>query len=258
MTREWIEFKSAGEDDKTEKIEKLNDAIKKFKVQKVLRKAIEHDAFFGRSHIYIEACDPDDRDELQSSIGDGRNAISKLKIKLSGLKALRNIEPVWCYPTRYNSNDPLKYDWYKPITWFVMGKEVHHTRLLTLVTREIPDLLKPAYSFGGLSMSQMVKPYVDNWLRTRQSVADLIHSFSVFVLSTDLATTLQMDGEELFKRLDLFTNLRDNRGVMALNKETEEFNNVSAPLGTLDQLQAQTQEHIAAIARIPLVKLLGI
>src|SRR6266567_8059011 len=45
---------------------------------------------------------------------------------------------------------------------------------------------------------------------------------------------------------------------MALNKETEEFENVSASLGTLDQLQAQTQEHMAAIARIPLVKLLGI
>src|SRR6266567_3166637 len=45
---------------------------------------------------------------------------------------------------------------------------------------------------------------------------------------------------------------------MALNKETEEFENVSASLGTLDQLQAQTQEHMASVSRIPLVKLLGI
>ncbi|WP_198327721.1 hypothetical protein [Mesorhizobium sp. WSM1497] len=34
--------------------------------------------------------------------------------------------------------------------------------------------MKPTYSFGGLSLSQMVKPYVDNWLETRQSVNDII------------------------------------------------------------------------------------
>jgi len=45
---------------------------------------------------------------------------------------------------------------------------------------------------------------------------------------------------------------------MLLNKETEEFFNVSTPLGTLDTLQAQTQEHMSAVCGIPLVKLLGI
>ena len=45
---------------------------------------------------------------------------------------------------------------------------------------------------------------------------------------------------------------------MALNRDTEEFNNVSAPLGSLPDLQAQTQEHMAAIARIPLVKFTGL
>jgi hypothetical protein len=37
----------------------------------------------------------------------------------------------------------------------------------------------------------MAKPYVDIWLTTRQSVADLIHSFSVMVLMTDLSTLMQ-------------------------------------------------------------------
>ncbi|WP_163360700.1 anti-CBASS protein Acb1 family protein, partial [Klebsiella aerogenes] len=74
----------------------------------------------------------------------------------------------------YNTTNPLAADWYKPALWYVQGRPVHATRLLTFVGREVPDLLKPAYSFGGLSMSQMAKPYVDNWLRTRASVADLI------------------------------------------------------------------------------------
>lgn len=108
-------------------------------------------------------------------------------------------------------------------------------------------------------MSQMIKPDVDNWLRTRQSVSDLIRAFSIFVLKTDLGVTMQMGGDQLFKRVDLFNLLRDNNDLMVLNSKTEEeFDNVSAPLGTLDHLQAQSQEHIAAKAGIPLIKLLKI
>jgi len=42
------------------------------------------------------------------------------------------------------------------------------------------------------------------------------------------------------------------------NDPAEEFFNVSTPLGTLDHLQAQAQEHIASAASMPLVKYLGI
>src|SRR6202043_2202891 len=125
------------------------------------------------------------------------------------LEGFRVIEPVWCYPTNYNSNNPLRDDWYRPDMWYVLGVQTHRSRLLRFVSREVPDILKPAYSFGGLSLSQMGKPYVDNWLRTRQSVADLIHAFSVFVLHSSLSTSLQDGGEEFFKRLEMFMNLRD-------------------------------------------------
>jgi Anti-CBASS protein Acb1-like len=74
----------------------------------------------------------------------------------------------------YNSNDPLKDDWYRPNTWYIQSKAIHSSRLITLIGREVPDLLKPTYSFGGLSLSQMAKPYVDNWLKTRQRRDNLV------------------------------------------------------------------------------------
>jgi hypothetical protein len=111
---------------------------------------------------------------------------------------------------------------------------VHSTRLLTFIGREVPDLLKSVDSFGGLSMSQMAKPYVDNWLRVRQSVSDLISTFSTSGIKTDLATMLGAGGEQLFKRLVLFNSNRDNQGVLVLDKDTEEYFNVSTPLGTPD------------------------
>lgn len=256
MTREWIEFKSTGEDDKSKRIKELTDEMTRLRVRAVVRKAIEGDGFFGRGHIYIDTAAEDN--ELKTSLGNGRNFISRGKVGKKGLKALRAVEATWCYPTRYDSVDPLKADWYAPRNWFVMGKEVHYTRLLTLVGREVPDMLKPVYSFGGLSISQMIKTYVDNWLRTRQSVSDFIHSFSVMVLKTDLQAQLSAGGQQLIERVDLFNQTRDNRGLMLLDKEHEEFGNVSASLATLDALQAQSQEQMASVARIPIVKLLGI
>lgn len=264
MTRKWITIKSTGKDQrqKKEQIDQLIKRMDALDVRGVARKAIENDGFFGRSHIYIDTGSTDDQDELVQPIGDGGNDDGSSNLKFTGkknfLKAFKCIEPVWCYPARYDAMDPLKPDWYNPQTWLVQGKELHVSRLLTLVGREVPDLLKPAYNFGGMSLSQLAKPYVDNWLRTRQSVADLIWTFSVMVLKTDLTTLLGADGQELMKRAALFSNLRTNQGLMMINKDSEDFSNVSAPLSGMEALQAQSQEHMCSVTGTPVVKLLGI
>ena len=257
MTRKWIKIKSKGDEDKSERIEKIEEALRRLNVKDAFRRVAEQDGFYGRGHLYLDFGN-DDPVELTTPVGDGWNDSSTEKVAKGALKRIRPIEAIWCYPSGYNTSNPLAPDWYKPQAWFVQGRQVHASRLLTFIGREVPDILKPAYSFGGLSLSQMAKPYVDNWLRTRQSVADLIYSFSVSGIKTNLADALSVgQGEDFFKRLDLFTNLRSNRGTMALDKD-EEFFNVSTPLGTLDALQAQTQEHMAAVSGIPIVKLLGI
>lgn len=261
MTRKWIKLISTGTEDKTDKIKKLEEALKRLKVQDLFRRAAEQDGFFGRSQIYIDLGDETNEAELKTPL-----IVDAAKIAKGGLKAFRVIEPIWSYPAYYNSTDPLHPAYFKPTSWFIMAREVHSSRLLTFVGREMPDLLKPAYSFGGLSLSQMALPYVDNWLRTRQSVSNLIHSFSVMVLKTNLLATLAGlnspnsggGADEVNRRVALFNNYRDNSGTFVLDMDTEDFANVSAPLGSLDKLQAQSQEQMASVAAIPLVKLLGI
>lgn len=260
MTHRWIKIKAGGDDSKADKIGKIESEFKRLNVQQAFKRIAEQDGFFGRAHLYLDFGTSDDREELTKPIGDGRNEMSRSKVARGSLKALRPIEAVWCYPTNYNANDPLKPNWYRPDAWFVMGKELHASRLLTFVGREVADLLKPAYSFGGLSMSQIAKPYVENWIRTRQSVADILSAFSVMVLKTRLADQLNTGGagSDIFARAELFNNLRDNRGLFIIDKDSEDFSNVSAPLSGLDALQAQTQEHMAAVSGIPIVILLGI
>lgn len=265
MTRKWIELQSVGDTvpiiakQRAEKIEKLTTAIDRYRVRDVFREAAEQDGFFGRSHIFLDIKGSvADKDELKTPIGNGSDKISTRKVREGSLQGIRTVEAAWAYPSGYDSNDPLKLGWYKSSSWYVMGTDVHASRLLTFIGREVPDMLKPSYAFGGLSLTQMAKPYVDNWLQTRQSVADIIKAFSVFVLKTNMQAYLQMGGTQLDQRVDLFNYGRDNRGLMMVDKDTEDFMNVAAPITGLSDLQAQTQEHIAAVVGIPLVFLLGI
>jgi phage-related protein (TIGR01555 family) len=250
MTRKWIKFSATGEGDKSDKITKLEAAFKKYKVQDKFRRMAELDGFFGRAHLYIDI----GRDDLKTLM-----PVDKRKIRPGKLEALRVVEPIWTYPNAYNSTNPLAPDFYRPREWYVMGERIHRSRMLTFVGREVPDVLKPAYAFGGLSTSQMMKVTVDNWLRTRTSVSDITHNFSKTVLATNLSTILQGGvADSLIYRAQLFNQTRDNRGLMMVDKDTEELTDVSSPLGTLDKLQAQAQEQMASIAQIPLVVLLGV
>ena len=254
MTRRWFRIQAKGKDDKSDKISALEACIKHHKLKEKFTVLALMDGFFGRAHLYLDMGDGDDRVQMKLPL-----PVDPRMVKRDGLKGIRVVEPMWCYPNMYNANDPLKENFYLPQTWWVMGKEVHRTRLMPFIGREMPDMMKPAYSFGGLSLSQMAKPYVDNWLRTRQSVSDLIHSFSTPVLMTNMGSVMNAGAAQQLKmRAALFNFFRDNSNLMALDKTTEDFKNVSAPLGSLDHLQAQSQEHMASAVGIPLVVLLGI
>lgn len=260
MTRRWGEVVCTGDDDKSDRVEKITAALEKHDVKDLFRRAAEMDGFFGRGQIYIDVKTPkgttasNDPDELQSPL-----ILAKAKIARGSLVGFRAIEPVWTYPGQYNADNPLSPDYYRPSVWFVMGKTVHASRLLSFVSREVPDLLKASYNFGGLSMTQLAEAYVDNWLRTRDSVSDMLHSFSTSGIKTNMSTILSGENDSgPMDRAKLFTQVRDNQNVFLLDNNEEEFFQFNVPLSGLDALQAQSQEQMASVASIPLVKLLGI
>lgn len=256
MTREWVKFTGASED----KLKELEQAFKDFNLQACFREMATYDGFFGRGQLYIhvKGQDSDQRRKLPLVVDDKGATVGK-----GQLIGFKPIEPIWTTPYSYNSIDPTRPDFYKPDWWYILGKQTHSSRLLTFVSRPLPDILKPSYNFGGMSLSQLVEPYVIRWLKTVDSVNRLISNFSVSGIATDMQATLE-DGDNggpggsIFKRVALFNQLRDNRGMMLLDKDSEEFFQYNVPLSGLSDLQAQAQEHMAAPTHIPLVKLTGI
>lgn len=249
-TRKWI--KLSGDKEKAKKIEAEFDRLD---LRQVIENAIRKERGFGRIQLFLDFGDFNKPEELSS-----RLVVAEGKINPDRpLDRIAIVEPMWSYPGVYDAQNPLAPNFYKPETWYVSGRIVHASRLLTMVGHEMPNMLKPVYAFGGVSLTQMCKPYVDNWLRARQSVSDLLHSFSIMVLKTDMNQVLQGGpADTLFKRVDFHIRTRDNRGLQVIDKNSEDFTNVSAPISGIDHLQAQALEQISSISGIPLVILLGI
>jgi phage-related protein (TIGR01555 family) len=262
-TRKWIELKSTATDkDLSDKIAKLYEEMERLNLRDVFRTAVEHDGFFGRGQIYIniDDCQPEKRNLPL--------VISDKTIKKGSLKGFKNIEPIWTTPQNYDTTDPTAEDFYKPRAWWVLGTATHSDRLLTIVSREVPDMLKAAYNFGGLSLIQIMQPYVERWWRTVEAVANLVNNYSTSGIKTDMGSILQSGyasdetaasaAGTLLNRIKMFVETRDNRGMMILDKGEEEFFQFNVPLSGLDALLGKAQEQMCMPCHIPLVKYTGI
>lgn len=248
MTRRWGKLTNKGDDDLDEQLAELTEDIEVFKLRDHFRKCALFTEEFGRSHLGINIKDQDD---------DITRQLPLTEIKKDTLLGFQPIEPYWMTPYSWNATHPRRPDFYKPQSWYELGKKTHFTRYCTFIFREVPDLLKPAYDFSGISMTQLMMPYVTRWLRSAKNINDLINIFSIVTLATDLQALLK-DPAKFVARLQAFTQGRDNRGVMAINKDTEELAINDASLASLDKLQAQSQEHMATPGRLPLIKFFGI
>lgn len=258
MTRKWIKVKAMEGGDYAEKVKAIEAELRRLDVRAMFRQALEHDDYFGRGTLYVEVKTPKGSN---ASRVDGECAtelfLDPRKIPRDSIVSLRVIEPRWLFPGPYNTDSPLKGNFYQPQLWYCQGDEVHDSRLLTFISRPVPDILKPVYNFGGLSLTQLAHDYVANWQQTRNYVNKMLKSFSTTTLKTNMSKTLagKVD-RDITQRLNVWAMMRDNNGIFAIDKNSEELEQINTPLAGLKDLKEQALEELCVVARQPRVKLL--
>lgn len=254
MTREWgfVKYNGDGENESSDKIQQITDELERLDVRNLMRRHIENEGIFGMSHLIIKIKGQDDKTDLP---------LVYENIPKDSLEGFILIEPIHTSPSAFNAHNPLEFDFYKVNNWFVQGVNIHQDRLLTLVTRPVPDLLKPAYNFGGLSWLQIMRPYVERFQRDTDSISDLISKFSLTALKTNMETILQggEDGaSQLVMRAQMMGQFRDNLNMLLMDMTGEDLVQINTPLTGLVDLWAKSQELMAMPSHTPLVKLTGI
>lgn len=257
MARNWIKFVKSGEDDPdaSEKLKKIEKAFKDLCIQDTFRLAASTAGYQGGAMLYIDTgADPMQRmdvltiDKASAEFGQGRS----LRITL--------IDPINVFPGPYNSSDPLRPDFYVPEYWYVLGKQVHSSRLIPMVFNRPPMLLLPSYNFLGIPNAQILYDYVLHFQRNRVSASDLLDKFSTTVLKTDMGSILYQKGgtDQLDARMSLAIKHKSNNSIFAIDQQTEDIVKLETPLGGVTDIVRQSLELLAAIDRKPATKLLGL
>lgn len=253
MTRMWIEL-DGGDDADSDKLNKLKDLIdQKYHLREIFHKAFTTTGYMGGAFVYFKT--EDAKTNLPLAIND-------LSAELQTGKSLKFVvvDPVNTSPLSYNCTDPLEEDYMRPTFWWVLGREVHASRMLAIVDNEPPTLLKPSYNFLGIPQAQILWDYVMHFNQCRVSAAKLLDKVSLLVVQTDLDAVLSdPNGVANFDtKMDILARYRNNDSVFVCDKESEGVSNVQTGVGGCTDVVRQALEMVAAINRTPAVKLLGI
>ena len=258
MTREWIELRREGEGaaDDGDLLPRLSAKLEQLRAQDVFHEAVELAGYEGGALVFL------DTGAKGETLAEPLN-VSPHSGELRPGSPLRlvAVDPVNVFPSDYNSLDPLADDYFRPTSWWVLGRKVHASRLLRVVGNEVPVLLRPAYNFLGIPQAQILWDYALHFQDCRAAAARLLTKFSLTVFKTQMFNGIQFgsaEASQLDSRIRYLVQNMSNDGVLAVDKESEDVIKVETPLGGVTDIVRQALEFLAAVNRTPAVKLLGI
>jgi len=253
-TREWIELKSKSGEDKTEYIKTLSNVLEQYKVRELINKAMYFTQAYGGCGVAIRL--HGDEDDLGNPL-----IIDSIKINQGDLDEFVLVEPYYIVPTTYNATDPLRSDFYQPRYLVCMGQTLHASRMMRMVSHEVPVQLKPNFNFFGIPPMQMILSYVEDFDQLRQLVVQLVNRMNVNVVKTNLDEVFDdADGSGIggmHQRIKNMTAEMNNFGALIVDKETEDFSQISMSLQHVDEVLNQYAELMCIPAGIPATKWLG-
>ena len=173
-------------------------------------------------------------------------------------KGIVQVDPYWCSPELgpEAAANPASLHFYEPTFWIINGKRFHRSHLIIFINDEVSDLLKPQYSYAGVSVPQKIVERVYCAERTANEGPLLAMTKRLTVLKTDTAEATQ-DRDKFDAGILAFTQYRDNTGLKIIDKESEEIEQFDTSLADVDAVIMTEFQLVAAASNVPVTKLLG-
>ena len=173
-------------------------------------------------------------------------------------QGINQIDPYWTAPelSEAASSNPMAIDFYEPTFWLINGKRVHKSHLVIFKGAEVPDMLKPSYLYGGVSVPQRIFERVYASERTANEAPLLALSKRSRVLSTNLAKALA-NPLKLLQTLSDRAERLNNFGTDVVDLKEDKVEHHDTTLTDMDSVIMTQYQLVAAAANIPATKLLG-
>jgi len=177
-------------------------------------------------------------------------------IEPGSYKGFAVVDPIWLTYEFDNesSDDPLSPHFYEPTWYHTRCNKIHRSWCIRVVNSEVPDILKPVYYFGGLSLTQMI--YERVWAADKLANEAPLLAMTKRLLIAD-GNLDQLIGDPrhtnlFFKAINYF---RDNFSIF-IKKPSSNVTQLDTSLADLTPLTMSQYQLVAAIAQIPVTKLL--
>lgn len=232
-------------------LDSLRQLDKKYRITKNMVELITKGKIFG-VRVCIFLVDSDEPDYYKKPFNID-------SVKPGSYRGMSQVDPYWMtpQPSQENTSNPESQYFYDPDWWQVNGKLYHRTHLVVYREDddELPDVLKPTYIYGGVSVPQKVCNRIYAAERTADEAPLLALTKRTRVYKTDLSQAIAK-GSSFWQTISKWVGFSNNYGVqvIGLDDEVQQFDLTLADLDSLIMTQYQL---VAAIAEVPTVKLLG-
>lgn len=179
-------------------------------------------------------------------------------IKPGSYRGISQIDPYWTAPElgMQASSNPAARDFYEPTWWRIGGLRVHKSHFVIFRTCEVPDILKPTYIYGGVPLPQRIMERVYAAERTANEAPMLAMTKRSTILKLANIEAALGDEEAFQAKMDKWISLRDNYQVKVVGGD-DAVEQTDTALTDLDAIIMTQYQIVAAIAEVPVTKLLG-
>ena len=239
-----------GHENASKKLSILTNRFQELNLRENIKLAHSKDVLFGGCMMYPHISGINSNDQLI-------NEFDVSEIKGRTIKYLKIIEPIYITPQSFQASDPLAKNFYIPEIWNAMGRQIHISRLMHFVSDDTPVIIKPTFNFFSQSLINLILDYLGGWERMRNNVLNIVDKYNVNIFKTDLTAILgngdptANDVNSVKNRIALYNKIRDNFGVLLMDKEGEEWAQYTMNLTSLDKLLQQNLEYVASVTQIP-------
>lgn len=244
----WKVCRDDGKEMKPEGLKILEAVDKRYNIAQTLQRASFFRNVFGIRLCLFVFSDWDDRDYELPFDPD--------RIKPGTYRGISQIDPYWTAPLITASGLQVgNRGFYVPEYWQIRGKKIHRSHFVILYGKEVPDVLKPSYIYGGVPLTQRIYERVYAAERSANEAPQLAQSKRLTVRYVDMPQALA-DQETFEQAINFASQFQDNYGTQIAGLE-ERVERHETSLADLDSVIMTQFQLVAAIAEVPATKLLG-
>jgi hypothetical protein len=167
------------------------------------------------------------------------------------------VQPFWV--TYQMSADgvanPQMAGFYEPEYYVINGKtKIHKSWVIKPITGVCPDILRPVYYYGGIPLTQQIFERVFCAEKTANEAPKLALTKRLLIVDGNIEN-MAANPRQAYETLQNVLELRDNMGLMVKNP-TDQVQQIDTSLGDMDTLIMTQFQLVAAIAEMPVTKLM--